>query len=124
MIAGSSPPRVVVVTRPTDYEALLVRHGTREQARFFLQTRGQDIAEVVVAPPHPLLLGVGVTGSVPGRRRSVVAEPVLRLLRLRDEHLGVLGKGRVDRGGPGLGGADDQEVGPCGARHGGHRPRN
>lgn len=43
---SGSPPRVVVVTRPTDYEALLVRHGTREQARFFLETRGQDIADV------------------------------------------------------------------------------
>lgn len=42
----ASPPRVVVVTRPTDYEALLVRHGTREQARFFLETRGQDIVDV------------------------------------------------------------------------------
>lgn len=45
--AGSgSPPRVVVVTRATDYQALLERHGTREQARFFLETRGQDIADV------------------------------------------------------------------------------
>jgi NAD kinase len=42
----ASPPRVVVVTRPTDYDALLARHGTREQARFFLETRGQDIADV------------------------------------------------------------------------------
>jgi NAD kinase len=42
----SSPPRVVVVTRPTDYDSLLARHGTREQARFFLETRGQDISDV------------------------------------------------------------------------------
>lgn len=39
-------PRVVVVTRPTDYEALLERHGTREQARFFLETHGQQIGDV------------------------------------------------------------------------------
>jgi NAD kinase len=39
-------PRVVVVTRATDYEALLATHGTREAARFFLQTRGQAIADV------------------------------------------------------------------------------
>ena len=45
-MAGGSPPRVVVVTRATDYEALLARHGTREQARFFLETRGQEIADV------------------------------------------------------------------------------
>lgn len=40
------PPRAVVVTRPSDYEALLARHGTREQARFFLDTRGLSIDEV------------------------------------------------------------------------------
>jgi NAD kinase len=40
------PPRVVLVTRPTDYEGLLARHGTREQARFWLATRGRDLAEV------------------------------------------------------------------------------
>lgn len=40
------PPRVIVVTRPTEYEALLARHGTREQARFMLMTYGQSIEEV------------------------------------------------------------------------------
>lgn len=40
------PPRAVVVTRPTDYEALLARHGTREQARFFLASRGLGMGEV------------------------------------------------------------------------------
>lgn len=39
-------PRVVLVTRPTDYQALLVAHGTREQARFILEERGQHIEEV------------------------------------------------------------------------------
>ena len=39
-------PRVVLVTRPTEYEALLARHATREQARFFLEQRGQQIDEV------------------------------------------------------------------------------
>ena len=39
-------PRVVVVTRASEYEALLVRHGTREQARFFLERRGQSIADL------------------------------------------------------------------------------
>lgn len=40
------PPRIVLVTRPTDYEGLLARHGTREQARFWLATRGQDLTAV------------------------------------------------------------------------------
>ncbi|MBS2012443.1 MAG: hypothetical protein JST00_06135 [Deltaproteobacteria bacterium] len=45
MSYASSPPRVVVVTRPTDLDALLARHGTREQARFFLETREASIAK-------------------------------------------------------------------------------
>jgi NAD kinase len=39
-------PRVVVVTRPTELEALVARHGTRGQAAFFLEQRGRAIAEV------------------------------------------------------------------------------
>jgi NAD kinase len=40
---ATATPRAVVVTRATDYEALLARHGTREAARFFLESRGQSI---------------------------------------------------------------------------------
>ena len=36
-------PRAVFVTRESDYELLLARHATRGQAKFFLETRGQDI---------------------------------------------------------------------------------
>src|SRR5689334_6560198 len=36
-------PRAVFVTRETDYELLLARHATREQARFFLDSRGQSL---------------------------------------------------------------------------------
>ncbi|TXM81951.1 hypothetical protein FV219_27560, partial [Methylobacterium sp. WL122] len=39
-------PRAVFVIRETDYEALLARHATRGQARFFLGSRGQNLAEV------------------------------------------------------------------------------
>ncbi len=39
-------PRVVVVTRASELEALLARHGTRPQARFFLERRGQALADV------------------------------------------------------------------------------
>jgi hypothetical protein len=42
----TGPPRAVVVTRATDYDSLIARHGTREAARFFLETRGQAIADV------------------------------------------------------------------------------
>ena len=46
-IARSLPPRAVVVTRPTDLDQLLLRHGTRAQARFFLESRGQKLEDVV-----------------------------------------------------------------------------
>lgn len=42
----TNPPRAVFVVRETDYELLLARHATREQARFFLETRGQNIEAV------------------------------------------------------------------------------
>jgi NAD kinase len=40
------PPRAVIVTRPSEYEGLLLRHGTREQARFFLESRDRKIDDV------------------------------------------------------------------------------
>jgi NAD kinase len=43
---GVIAQRAVFVTRESDYESLLARHGTRDQARFYLETRGQDIDEV------------------------------------------------------------------------------
>lgn len=43
---SATVPRVVVVTRPTDFDELMARHGTREQARFFLEQRDQRIEEV------------------------------------------------------------------------------
>jgi hypothetical protein len=36
-------PRAVLVTRPTEYESLLARYGTRPQARFVLESNGQKM---------------------------------------------------------------------------------
>jgi NAD kinase len=44
---SAAPPRVVLVTRPTEYALLLRRHATHAQAAFFLKTRGQRIEELV-----------------------------------------------------------------------------
>jgi len=44
--SSGKTPRVILVTRPTDLDELLVRHGTRDQARFFLETRQQRIEDV------------------------------------------------------------------------------
>lgn len=46
-MSGRLPPRAVVVARATEYERLLARHGTREQARFFLKTRGLSLDAVL-----------------------------------------------------------------------------
>lgn len=41
--------RMVLVTRATEYELLLTRHGTHGQSEFFLKNRGHCIAEVKLA---------------------------------------------------------------------------
>lgn len=46
MPGSSKVPRAIVVTRPSEYEALLARHGTRAQAAFFLERRGQALADL------------------------------------------------------------------------------
>lgn len=43
---ATNSPRAVFVHRETDYEQLIARHATREQARFFLETRGQRLEDV------------------------------------------------------------------------------
>jgi NAD kinase len=49
---GTLPPRAVFITRETDYEMLLARHATREQARFFLESRGQQLEWVEQRHEH------------------------------------------------------------------------
>lgn len=38
--------RALIVTRPTEYDELLGRHGTRQQVEFFLKQRGRDLTEL------------------------------------------------------------------------------
>jgi len=42
----SLAPRVVVVSRRSELDQLLARHGTRAAAAYFLRQRGRDLAEV------------------------------------------------------------------------------
>ena len=44
---GTKRPRAVVVTRPTEYEALLGQHGTHGQVEFFLESREQSVDGVM-----------------------------------------------------------------------------
>jgi NAD kinase len=39
-------PRVVIVSRRSEYDELLARHSTRAAAAYFLRARGRDLAEV------------------------------------------------------------------------------
>jgi hypothetical protein len=66
-------PRVVVVTRPTPYEALVARHGTREQARFFLGTRQQGIEGLEAQHARVLAARQAVSAAIPLKwRRSLL----------------------------------------------------
>ena len=75
---GGKTPRVVVVTRPTQYDELITRHATRQQAEFFLKGRGQSLASVDRA--HQLWLAAveAVSQAIPvSWRRSAVSRPDL-----------------------------------------------
>ncbi|MFW2380397.1 MAG: hypothetical protein ACN4GZ_01470, partial [Acidimicrobiales bacterium] len=39
----SVAPRALIVTRPTEYDEMLGRHGSRQQVAFFLEQRGQSL---------------------------------------------------------------------------------
>jgi NAD kinase len=81
-MAGSVTPRVVVVSRPTEYEGLLARHGTREQARFFLEQRLRTIEEVDErhAAQQEALASVGSSIPVEWRRARVSRSDLDRFL--------------------------------------------
>ena len=74
----SAPPRVVVVSRPSDYEELISRHATREQARFFLERRDQRIEEVEARHHAFEAVMLEVSRAIPVRwRRTRVARKEL-----------------------------------------------
>ena len=43
---NTSAPRLIVVTRPSPVEALVQRHGTQSQAKFYLESRKQRFEPV------------------------------------------------------------------------------
>ena len=70
----SSPPRVVLVTRATEYEELVARHGTRGQAQFFLQARGLAIETTEEHHRRFHAALQAVTSAIPLRWRRAHAE--------------------------------------------------
>ncbi|HLB44827.1 MAG TPA: hypothetical protein VJK49_05520 [Candidatus Limnocylindrales bacterium] len=81
-MTASTTPRVVVVVRPTEYAALLARHGTRGQARFFLEQRGRSIDDVEQRDVEQRQAVAQVSAAIPveWRRASVVRSDLDRFL--------------------------------------------
>lgn len=75
---ASPVPRVVVVTRASEYSALLARHGTEPQARFFLEQRGQSLDAIRKRHQRWTAALDAVSQSIPPEwRRARVNRPEL-----------------------------------------------
>ncbi len=75
-------PRVVVVSRRSELDELLARHGTRAAAAYFLRQRGRDLDEVAArhAALHAALTEVGATIPADWRRGHVDRDDLPRFL--------------------------------------------
>jgi hypothetical protein len=65
-MTGTHVPRVVIASRPTELAALLARHGTREQARFFLESRGRTLDEVLDRDEAQRAALATIAAGIPG----------------------------------------------------------
>jgi NAD kinase len=87
-------PRCVLIERRSEYQELLARHGTRDQARFFLTQRGQRIEDVVERHEQHRRHHQHVLAAVPPewRRASIQREDLDRFLFEPDDVIVVLGQ--------------------------------
>jgi NAD kinase len=93
-MSTARPPRLVLVTRPTEYDLLIRRHATRGQAAFFLETRGQSIIDVERKHERFGEILNGVLQSVPTewRRSNVTRADLDRFLFEPDDIVVALGQ--------------------------------
>ncbi|TCC31726.1 NAD(+)/NADH kinase [Kribbella speibonae] len=70
----SLPPRAVIVHRATELAELVARHGTRQQAGFFLAGRGRDLAELDARHQAQQDALATVSAAIPLDWRRAVAE--------------------------------------------------
>ena len=86
-------PRCVLIERPTEYQELLARHGTRDQARFFLARRAQSIDELASRHERHRAHHQRVLAAVPPewRRVSIQREDLDRFLFEPDDIIVILG---------------------------------
>jgi hypothetical protein len=87
-------PRCVLVERPTEYQELLARHGTREQASFFLGRRGRSIDEPARRDEEHRRLRQQVLAAIPPewRRAGVKRGDLDRFLFEPEDVVVVLGQ--------------------------------
>ncbi|MDJ0974958.1 MAG: hypothetical protein QNJ98_10900 [Planctomycetota bacterium] len=71
---ASVPPRVVLITRPTELDWLLRRHATLQQARFFLEQRGQSMDEVQLRHEQQQAAVHRALGAIPADWRRATAQ--------------------------------------------------
>lgn len=90
----SLTPRVVIVTRRTEYDEMLATHGTRGQAAFFLSTRGRDIAELEERHrlTHQAIETAAAAIPVDWRRGTVERSDVSRFLFSPDDVVMIVGQ--------------------------------
>ncbi|BCJ65371.1 hypothetical protein [Polymorphospora rubra] len=81
-MSGTLAPRVVVVSRRSELDELLVRHGTRAAAGFYLRQRGRDLDEVAARHDalHAALTAVGAAIPADWRRGHVDRDDLARFL--------------------------------------------
>jgi NAD kinase len=81
-VTRTATSRVVVVTRPTEYAALVARHGTRDQTRFFLEQRGRSIEPVDERHELQTAAVTAVSAAIPveWRRARVLRSDLDRFL--------------------------------------------
>jgi hypothetical protein len=93
-MAATALPRVVVVARPTEYAALLARHGTREQARFFLESRARSLGQVEArdAAQRDALAKISAEIPVEWRRARVLRSDLDRFLFEPDDVVVTVGQ--------------------------------
>lgn len=87
-------PRVVLVTRPTEYEELIDRHATVGQARFFVESRGQSFDAVTERHDRFAAAQQLVSVAIPRdwRRAHVQRGDLDRFLFSDDDLIVVLGQ--------------------------------
>ncbi len=86
--------RGVIVNRATDYELLIATHGTRGQAEFFLNSRGQSLAEIEREHAAVQQALAAVMGRIPEtwRRTSISRSELNRFLFEPDDVILAVGQ--------------------------------